>query len=147
MVPVFWFMFLGTPPAPSGRAAVTTCGPRAQLVAVIAPNNRMFWKVLATPRAVITSGRDRVMFLPSRVIRPSVGRISPVSMLKKVVLPAPFGPISETIDRAGMSNVTSLTATRPPNRLVIPWAIRIGGSSGAARVAGAAGTALAAWDR
>src|ERR1700729_2306619 len=103
----------------------------------------MFWKVLATPRAVITSGRDLVMFLPSRLIRPSVGRISPVSMLKKVVLPAPFGPISETIDRAGMSNVTSLTAIRPPNRLVIPWASRIGGGDGAATAAGGAETASA----
>ena len=78
------------------------------------------------PRAVITSGRGRVMFRPSNVIRPKVGRIRPVSMLKKVVLPAPFGPISETIDWAGMSNVTSLTAVRPPNRLVIRSARRIG---------------------
>ena len=39
-------------------------------------------------------------------------------MLKKVVLPAPFGPMIDTIDRAGTANDTSLTATRPPKALV-----------------------------
>src|SRR5215212_10078035 len=38
-------------------------------------------------------------------------------MLKKVVLPAPFGPIRLTIDRSGMMKSTSLTAIRPPNSL------------------------------
>jgi len=39
-------------------------------------------------------------------------------MLKSVVLPAPLGPMSETIDRSGISKEMSLTATRPPNSLV-----------------------------
>ena len=34
--------------------------------------------------------------------------------LKNVVLPAPLGPMSETIARWGTVNVMSLTATRPP---------------------------------
>src|SRR4051812_41601367 len=38
-------------------------------------------------------------------------------MLKNVVLPAPLGPMIETIERSGMTNETSLTATRPPNVL------------------------------
>src|SRR5215203_2448753 len=38
-------------------------------------------------------------------------------MLKKVVLPAPFGPISETIERSGIVKSTSLTAMSPPNSL------------------------------
>ena len=66
--------------------------------AVIAPNSRMFWKVRATPCLVITSGRARVMSRSPSRIRPSVGRYSPVSMLNSVVFPAPFGPISDTID-------------------------------------------------
>ena len=45
-------------------------------------------------------------------------RSSPVIMLKNVVLPAPLGPISETIEPRGMSKSTLLTASRPPNRLV-----------------------------
>ena len=35
-------------------------------------------------------------------------------MLKNVVLPAPLGPMIETIERSGIANETSLTATRPP---------------------------------
>ena len=38
-------------------------------------------------------------------------------MLKKVVLPAPFGPIRLTIERSGIVKSTSLTAIRPPNSL------------------------------
>src|ERR687894_261809 len=46
-------------------------------------------------------------------------------MLKNVVLPAPFGPIRLTMARSGRSKSTELTATRPPNTLVIPRASRI----------------------
>src|SRR6478672_5786643 len=38
-------------------------------------------------------------------------------MLKNVVFPAPFGPMSETIELAGTLKSTSSTATRPPNSL------------------------------
>ena len=43
-------------------------------------------------------------------------------MLKKVVLPAPFGPIRPTIDPLRSAKSTLLTATRPPKRLVMPVA-------------------------
>jgi hypothetical protein len=39
-------------------------------------------------------------------------------MLKKVVLPAPLGPMIETIERLGIAKSTSSTATRPPKTLV-----------------------------
>src|SRR3954451_499979 len=38
-------------------------------------------------------------------------------MLKNVVLPAPFGPISDTIDLRGTVKSTSSLATSPPNSL------------------------------
>src|SRR5262249_6846559 len=38
-------------------------------------------------------------------------------MLKNVVLPAPFGPISETIAPRGIVKSTSLVATSPPDSL------------------------------
>src|SRR5919112_6285045 len=38
-------------------------------------------------------------------------------MLKNVVLPAPLGPMIETIECSGIENETSLTATSPPNVL------------------------------
>src|SRR5215218_4857758 len=46
-------------------------------------------------------------------------------MLKNVVLPAPLGPMIETIERSGRLNETSLTAVRPPNCLVMLLASRI----------------------
>src|SRR5215211_5869287 len=46
-------------------------------------------------------------------------------MLKNVVLPAPLGPIRLTIERAGMSKSTELTATSPPKSLLIPRASRM----------------------
>ena len=55
------------------------------------------------------------MSLPSNVTLPLVGLYKPVSTLKNVVLPAPFGPIKEITPPAGISNETSSTATRPPN--------------------------------
>src|SRR5436305_13945924 len=54
---------------------------------------------------------------PSNVIRPAVGLYTPVSMLKNVVLPAPFGPISDTTDPRGIVKATSFRATRPPHSL------------------------------
>ena len=63
------------------------------------------------------SGRESVMSRSANTIRPLVGLYSPVSMLKNVVLPAPLGPMIETIDPSGMSIETSLTARRPPNSL------------------------------
>ena len=82
----------------------------------------MFWNVRATPRPMILSGRPPVMSRPSKEIRPVVGLYRPVSMLKKVVLPAPLGPMIETIERSGIEKSTSLTATRPPNSLETPLA-------------------------
>ena len=82
--------------------------------ALIVANRRMFWNVRAMPSVVILSGRVRVMSLPSKTIHPIVGLYRPVSMLKNVVLPAPLGPMIETIERSGIEKETSLTATRPP---------------------------------
>src|SRR5712671_3933759 len=42
----------------------------------------------------------------------------PVMALNTVVLPAPFGPMTDTILLAGMFRSTSLTAVRPPKRTV-----------------------------
>ena len=74
----------------------------------------MFWNVRATPRAMILSGRRPVMSLSANTIRPVEGLYSPVSMLKNVVLPAPLGPMIETIERGGIEKSMPSTATRPP---------------------------------
>jgi hypothetical protein len=61
--------------------------------AVIDPKRRMFWKVLAMP-ASVTWCTERVEYgLPSSMKLPLSGGYKPVMTLKKVVLPAPLGPI------------------------------------------------------
>ena len=77
-------------------------------------------KSAGDPQRVMMSGRMPVTSVPPKMIRPSVGLYRPHlgSMLKNVVLPAPFGSMIETIERGLTSNETSSTATRPPNDLV-----------------------------
>ncbi len=60
-------------------------------------------------------------------------------MLKKVVLPAPLGPMIDTIACRGIANETSLTATRPPNALVTAMALSSASSTGAVATAPRAG--------
>ena len=69
---------------------------------------------------------------------PAVGSMIPATTLKKVVLPAPLGPMMLTMPPFGMSRSTSRTATRPPNRLVTPRAWSRTSPLGG-RAAGAAG--------
>src|SRR3712207_3437900 len=47
-------------------------------------------------------------------------------MLKKVVLPAPFGPISPAMLPRSITKSTLFTAVNPPNCFVTPVASRIG---------------------
>src|SRR5947209_963460 len=60
------------------------------------------------------------MSRPSNRIDPAVGPKVPAIRLKVVVLPEPFGPISPRISPGCTANDTSLTAVKPPNRLVRP---------------------------
>ena len=65
--------------------------------AVMVRNSLMFWNVRAMPALVMTCGALPVMLRPSNVTCPVVGLYRPVSVLKNVVLPAPLGPMSDTI--------------------------------------------------
>ena len=57
--------------------------------------------------------------------RPFVGSYTPVMQLKAVVLPAPFGPMSATICPSGICSDRLLTATTPPNCIVIFSTLRM----------------------
>src|SRR3954471_10667861 len=57
-------------------------------------------------------------------------------MLKNVVLPAPLGPMIETIDFSGTSKETSLLATSPPNTFDTLVAARMAGPVGRPPLAG-----------
>src|SRR5215207_6201992 len=85
----------------------------------------MFWNVRPIPSSVTACGGLRVMSVPSNTMRPAVGLYTPVNMLKKVVFPAPFGPIRLTIELCGIVKSMSLTATRPPNSLRMSDATRM----------------------
>jgi len=74
-------------------------------------NRRIDWKVRATPRATIALGRRPTRLAPSNVMLPPSGRMSPVTTLKNVVLPAPLGPIRPMMAARGTSRSTSFTAT------------------------------------
>ncbi len=57
---------------------------------------------------------------------PSVGTYRPVRQLKKVVLPAPLGPMRPTISPELTVRSTLRTAVRPPKRMVTPLASSTG---------------------
>ena len=64
---------------------------------VISGNGRGIWKVRASPLAEDPVRREPVDPSPSRMRDPEVGGNRPARQLKRVVLPAPFGPISPVI--------------------------------------------------
>src|SRR5258708_30775079 len=55
------------------------------------------WKVRPMPSRACASGEASVTSVPAKMTRPLFGARSPTRQLKKVDLPAPFGPISPMI--------------------------------------------------
>src|SRR6185436_3770304 len=64
-----------------------------------------------------SSGEARVTSVPSKVMRPVVGSVSPARQLKKVDLPAPFGPIRPMISPWSIVRSAPATARRLPKVL------------------------------
>src|SRR2546421_10632720 len=84
---------------------------------VMSSNVAGTWKVRPIPSRACSSGEARVTSLPSNTIRPVVGSVSPARQLKKVDLPAPFGPIKPMISPSSMARSAPATARRLPNVL------------------------------
>jgi hypothetical protein len=84
---------------------------------LIEPKVAVIWKVRPTPRRQIWRGVSPAIATPSSAIVPASGASWPFSMLKQVLLPAPFGPISASSSPAASANDTSSTARTPPNAL------------------------------
>src|SRR2546421_8836655 len=82
---------------------------------VMSSNVAGTWKVRPIPSRACSSGEARVTSLPSNTIRPAVGGVSPARQLKKVDLPAPFGPIRPMIWPSSMARSAPATARRLPN--------------------------------
>src|SRR4051812_23474044 len=75
------------------------------------------WNVRTSPRRASVCGGRRNTDFPSSSTSPRSPRTKPVTTLKSVDLPAPFGPISAVIEPSATSKVTSSTAAIAPKRL------------------------------
>src|SRR5438270_7958060 len=82
------------------------------------------WKVRASPSPARTSGVRVVMSWPSNSTWPDVDDRSPVRQLKKVDLPAPFGPIRPRISPCSSVTEAASTALKLPKVLVMSRASR-----------------------
>src|SRR5882724_12355755 len=82
------------------------------------------WKVRASPSRARSSGGSCVMSLPSNSTWPEVAGRSPVRQLKKVDLPAPFGPIRPRISPCSSVTEAASTALKLPKALVMSRASR-----------------------
>src|SRR5712691_13409467 len=75
------------------------------------------WNERPTPRRQTSWGARPVMSRPSKRTAPASGRTCPVMRLKRVVLPAPFGPMIAVTWPAATVRLTPPTASKPPNAL------------------------------
>src|SRR6185437_957338 len=64
---------------------------------------------------IVLEGKP-VMSSPLNKMRPEVGRRTPVRQVKKVLLPAPFGPMMARISPRFISKLMRLSAASPPKR-------------------------------
>src|SRR5690242_20608489 len=72
------------------------------------------WNVRPIPSRAWVAALARVTSMSENTIRPAVGGMSPATQLKKVDLPAPFGPISPTISPSLTSRLAFDSATKLP---------------------------------
>src|SRR5580704_8946454 len=96
--------------------------------AVKSGNSEVIWNERARPSAARRSGRSAVMSWPAKKTRPASGAISPASWPIRVVLPAPFGPITACSSPAPTASAMSSDATMPPNCFDNP-SVRSNGSA------------------
>src|SRR5271155_1633432 len=69
------------------------------------------------PRRCASPGSRSVAGSPSSWMLPPSGATAPARILMRVLLPAPFSPISASVSPARSSSDASLKATAPPNDL------------------------------
>src|SRR5580692_3421 len=72
------------------------------------------WKVRPMPASACASGAACVTSTPLKTMRPLVGDASPARQLKKVDLPAPFGPIRPMISCSSTARSAPDTARKLP---------------------------------
>src|SRR3990172_11376563 len=92
-------------------------------------------KVGAGPDGARRAGGKAVISTPSKTIFPDVERNSPDSWATRVVLPAPFGPITAWTSAWPISRSMSELAAIPPKCFVRPLTLRSGSVTGPAFLA------------
>src|ERR1700730_7255584 len=85
------------------------------------------WNDRPIPRRQRSWGAIPVTSRSLNTIRPSSGSMCPVIRLKRVVLPAPLGPMHARIEPRGPVNDTPPTAMKPPKFLESPRTSSTGG--------------------
>ena len=75
------------------------------------------WNVRRTPHRARRKSAMARMSSPKARTCPPMGRTNPLSTLKNVVLPAPFGPMSPQVPPGNDSVIRSIGMT-PPKRTV-----------------------------
>ena len=80
-------------------------------------NRCTVWNVRAMPSLVTWFGARPTMLAPRKRMLPSSGSYRPVTTLNIVLLPAPLGPITETISPGSTWKVSPDRAYRPPKCL------------------------------
>src|SRR6478736_1203746 len=96
------------------------------------PKRRDCWYVRARPILARVRAGSAVTSRPRSSTEPEVTGKSPQTRLKRVVLPAPFGPRIARRSPGATSRSTSRTAWRPPNRRPTPRKRRAGSACSAA---------------
>src|SRR5712691_11859982 len=71
------------------------------------------------PIAAKRHGETPARSMPLNMMRPALGRSTPLMILNNVVLPAPLGPITLQISPGVTMRLTSETALRPPKLLLM----------------------------
>src|SRR3989442_342850 len=103
-------------------------------------HRRLAWKVRAIPSRAIAWASRPVSRRPRKTTSPAADAKRPVSALKSVVFPEPFGPITPTVSPSATTTSTPSRATSPPNRTVSPaTSSRLTVVAGAARPVNAVG--------
>ena len=88
---------------------------------------RAAWNVRISPRAAISPGDSPPSEAPKNLASPLSGRNKFVIKLKRVVFPAPLGPISAVRLPSGTSNDACSTARTPRKDFDRPRAASAGG--------------------
>ena len=88
------------------------------------------WKAVWMPSPCAARGVGMRTVSPNRAIAPASGGLSPLMILTRVDLPAPFSPSRAWTSPAGMASETSRKAIVAPNALLRPRIATAGGGSG-----------------